>query len=119
MGRTRRAWVSQNAGSFHIISRIVGGEIILHDKEKEFFMELMERFASGFFVQIHAFCIMGNHFHILVTGLEQEAKKASKEELLKRYEKIYPKEPGRQEILRSLHPSAGRYQRTEHPHERR
>jgi len=92
MGRTKRAWVSQSAGSFHIISRVAGGDIILHDQEKEYFMKLLERFASGFFVQIHAFCIMGNHFHILASGLEQEAQKASKEELRERYKRLYPKE---------------------------
>ncbi len=93
MGRLKRAWTSQTEGSFHIISRVAGGDIILHDKEKEFFMKLIERFASGFFVQIHAFCVMGNHFHILASGLELEAQLASKDELLKRYKQIYPKEP--------------------------
>ncbi|MCK4764222.1 MAG: hypothetical protein KAW12_18630 [Candidatus Aminicenantes bacterium] len=75
MPRPRRAWVSQEVGSFHLISRIVGAEIILHDEEKEYFLKLMERFSSGFFVAIHAFCIMGNHFHILATGLELEAER--------------------------------------------
>ena len=92
MGRTKRAWVSQSAGSFHIISRVAGGDILLHEPEKEYFMKLLERLASGFYVQIHAFCVMGNHFHILASGLEQEAKKASKDELLERYKRLYPKE---------------------------
>jgi putative transposase len=92
MGRTKRAWVSQSEGSFHIISRVAGQKILLHDQEKEYFMKLLERLTSGFFVQIHAFCIMGNHFHILASGREQEAKKVSKEELLKRYRRLYPKE---------------------------
>ena len=35
---------------------------------------------------------MGNHFHVLASGLEQEAQNASKEELLERYKRIYPKE---------------------------
>ncbi len=62
MPRTKRHWVSQKAGSFHIISRTTGQDILLHDEEKEYFFKLLERFASGFFVAIHAFCIMGNHF---------------------------------------------------------
>ena len=92
MPRPRRAWVSQETGSFHIISRIVGGEIILYDGEKEYFLKLLERLASGFFVDIHAFCVMGNHFHILATGLELEAKKASKKELYVRYKAVYGKD---------------------------
>jgi hypothetical protein len=51
----------------------------------------LERFASGFFVQIHAFAILDNHF-ILLTGLNLDAQQASKKELLQRHQKLYPKE---------------------------
>jgi REP element-mobilizing transposase RayT len=90
MARSKRHRVSQWVGSFHIISRTTGGDILLHDEEKEYFLKLLERFASGFFVDIHAFCIMGNHFHILATGLELEAKKAPVEDLYRRYHLLYP-----------------------------
>ncbi len=63
MGRAKRQWVSQLVGSFHIISRVAGGtgsDFILQEQEKEYFLELLERFASGFFVQVHAFTIMSN-----------------------------------------------------------
>jgi hypothetical protein len=59
------------------------------DQEKEYFFKLMTVFASGFFVDIHAFCIMGTHFHILASGLEQEAQNASKEELFRRYRLMF------------------------------
>jgi len=54
--------------------------------------KLMERLAAGFFIRIHSFCIMGNHFHILATGMELEAQMATTEELLRRYKLIYGKE---------------------------
>ncbi|MCP5102786.1 MAG: hypothetical protein GY950_05390 [bacterium] len=91
MPRTRRHWVSQKAGSFHIISRTTGQDILFHDQEKDYFLRLLERFASAFFVSIHAFCIMGNHFHILATGLELDAKNASVKELYRRYRLMFPK----------------------------
>jgi hypothetical protein len=101
MPRTRRQWVSQQRGSFHIISRTVGGDIRLNDQEKEYYLKLLERFASGFFVKIHTFCVMSTHTHILATGMELDAKEASKQELLRRYKLIYPKAseppPGRYE----------------------
>jgi REP element-mobilizing transposase RayT len=71
---------------------VAGGELLFNKEDKEFFLELLERFAAGFFVQIHAFCIMSNHFHILATGLEKEADSASKEELFRRYRLIYGQE---------------------------
>jgi REP element-mobilizing transposase RayT len=89
MARAKRRWVSQDIGSFHIISRVAGGELLFNEGDKECFLRLLERFAVGFFVEIHAFCIMSNHFHILATGLEKEARSASKEELFRRYRLIF------------------------------
>jgi len=91
MPRTRRRWISQNAGSFHIISRTTGDDTYFDTKAKEYFLQLLERLASGFFVNIHAFCIMGNHFHILATGLDLETKKATEKELYRRYRLMYGK----------------------------
>jgi REP element-mobilizing transposase RayT len=87
----RRARVHQDFGSYHIVSRLVPEAEWWADAEKEEFLRLLERLARGFFVQIHAFCIMSNHFHLLVTGKEREAAAASKEELLKRYRAIHGK----------------------------
>lgn len=110
MARSNRQWVSQKAGSFHIISRTTGADILFHHEEKEYFLKLLERFAAGFFVEVHAFCIMGNHFHILATGLELEAKKAPVEDLYRRYRILYPKMPeppeGRYEANGTLIPDA-------------
>jgi putative transposase len=92
MGRRNRQWTSQNSGSFHVISRITGQDRLLTPNDKEYFLHLLERFASGFFVQIHAFAILDNHIHILLTGLNLDAQQASKKELLQRYQKLYPKE---------------------------
>jgi REP element-mobilizing transposase RayT len=41
--------------------------------------------AAGFFNRIHSFCIMGNHFHILATGMKLEAQKATTEQLKSKY----------------------------------
>ena len=90
MARPKRRWISQETASYHIISRVAGGELIFNNGDKEYFLKLLERFSSGFFIQIHAFCIMSNHFHILATCMEREAENASKEELYKRYSLLYP-----------------------------
>jgi len=91
MPRSKRQWVSQDVGCYHIISRVAGGAFLFDDYHKEYFLHLLERLATAFFVEIHAFVIMSNHFHILATGLEYEASIASKEELLRRYRLIYGK----------------------------
>lgn len=93
MGRPKRALVSQDAGSYHIVSRIAGGDFLLKDEDKDYFLKHLERFAQGFFVQIHAFNCMTNHFHILSTVMEKEAMQATEEELHRRYRLLYPKSP--------------------------
>ncbi len=89
MPRIKRNLISQDEGSYHIISRINRENVIFDDQEKEYLFKLLSTFASGFYVNIHAYCIMGTHFHILATGLEQEAKEASTDELYRRYRLMY------------------------------
>jgi len=62
MARPKRHWISQESGSYHIISRVAGGELLFNEVDKEYFLKLLERFASAFFIRIHAFCVMSSHF---------------------------------------------------------
>ncbi|MBI2340005.1 MAG: hypothetical protein HYU99_06555 [Deltaproteobacteria bacterium] len=92
MARLPRSWTSELSGSFHIISRVAGGERIFGDEEKEYFLLLLEKLSKGFFVDVHSFCILDNHFHILATERDQQVRKASKRELIRRYQEIFGKE---------------------------
>jgi REP element-mobilizing transposase RayT len=38
----------------------------LGDVEKDFMLDLIRRYCTLYFVEILGFCLMGNHFHILV-----------------------------------------------------
>lgn len=100
MARIRRRLVSQDTGSYHIISRVAGDEYRLGDEEKEFLFNLIKQLAKGFFVTIHAFCIMDNHFHILLTCMEKEAMWATNDDLKRRYKAMYGK---------NAEPPEGRY----------
>jgi len=91
MPRMARSWVAEDIGAYHIISRVNDTNIRFNSGEKEYFLKLLEIFAKGFYVDIHTFCILDNHFHILATCRESLAKKAGKEELFRRYKKIYGK----------------------------
>ena len=92
MGRARRRhWVNQYRGSNHLISRITGGDFLLQKNEKEYFVKLMFKFAEGFFIDIHSYTVMSNHFHILATVNREEVEKSTEEELIARYKKMYGK----------------------------
>ncbi|MCP4213433.1 MAG: hypothetical protein GY765_02200 [bacterium] len=89
MPRQIRLLVPQSVGSYHISSSLVHG-LILNEKDMKKFLELLKRFAKGFFVDVHAFIIIDGHFHILVTCLDEDAKEVTVEELLERYLLMYP-----------------------------
>ena len=55
----------------------------LGDIEKDFMLDLIQRYAALYFVEILGFCLMGNHFHLLVRMLPEY--QFADEEVMKRY----------------------------------
>ena len=51
---------------YHCISRTVGREFLLGDEEKEQFVKYMRAYEALYGVRVISFCIMSNHFHILL-----------------------------------------------------
>ncbi|CAB1059802.1 hypothetical protein D1BOALGB6SA_4567, partial [Olavius sp. associated proteobacterium Delta 1] len=43
----------------------------LKDVEKDFMLDLIKRFSALYFTEILGFCLMGNHFHLLVKMFPQ------------------------------------------------
>ena len=55
-------------GVYHLISRGVRKLPLFHDdRDRERFLWLLEVTAERYDWQIHAYCLMTNHFHLLVT----------------------------------------------------
>jgi putative transposase len=61
--------------------------IPLGDIERDFLLDLIQRFAALYLVEILGFCLMGNHFHILVRVIPEY--KFTDEDILKRYVDFY------------------------------
>lgn len=51
---------------FHCVSRIVGRAFLLGNEEKEHFLKLMRVYEKLCGLRVVSYCIMSNHFHILV-----------------------------------------------------
>ncbi|AEI14281.1 hypothetical protein Flexsi_0602 [Flexistipes sinusarabici DSM 4947] len=66
MPRTKRFKINGDVGYYHVISRTVGGEFLLGDVEKEKLLSVIKQFSSLYFVSVIGYCIMDNHFHLLV-----------------------------------------------------
>ncbi|MFP4204078.1 MAG: transposase [Opitutales bacterium] len=69
------------------MSRIAGGERLLGDVEKEVFRNLMWRVTDFSGVRLLTYCVMSNHFHVLVDV--PESSPVSDAELLRRYSVLY------------------------------
>jgi len=67
-GMRRRMKVREDApvGYYHCISRVVDRRQVLRDPEKEHFVALMRECEAFCEVRVLTFCVMSNHFHLLV-----------------------------------------------------
>ena len=54
------------AGVFHVVSRIYDRKYLLDDEAKEFFMKTVRAYEDLLGAELLTFCIMSNHFHLLV-----------------------------------------------------
>jgi len=52
---------------YHVINRGNAGEkIFINDRDKETFLGYLEKAASRYDISIHTYCLMTNHYHLLV-----------------------------------------------------
>ncbi len=72
------------------MSRIVGGQMLLGDREKEVLRRLLWRVSDFSGVEVLTYSIMSNHFHVLVRVPEKD-RAVSDAELLRRFKVLYPK----------------------------
>jgi len=72
---------------YHVMSRTALDGYPLGDIEKDFMLDLIQRYAALYLVKILGFCLMGNHFHILVRVIPEN--QFTDEDILKRYGDFY------------------------------
>lgn len=56
----------KSSAIYHCISRVVDREFKFGPKEKDVFVRMMREYEAFCDVQVLAFCVMSNHFHVLV-----------------------------------------------------
>ena len=91
---------------YHCVTRVVGGAMLLDERAKEVLrkqMWYMSRFCG---VEILTYCIMTNHFHVLVRVPEKQ--QVDDKELLARFGELYAKQKGRLETLDAILKQGGK-----------
>ena len=83
---------AEHTAVYHCISRCVRGEWLLDEQAKEVLRKQIWQVADFCGVEVLTYCIMSNHFHILVKVNELEA--VSDEELVRRLYVLYGSKSG-------------------------
>ena len=75
---------------YHCISRVVDRQFVLHEEEKEHFVALMRKLEAFHGMRVVTYCIMSNHFHLLIEEPDREVSKTlDAETILKRLGFLY------------------------------
>lgn len=93
-------WVGKEARSaiYHCVSRVVERQFHFGDVEKEKFVELMRLYEAFCGVHVLSYCVMSNHFHVLVEVPPRPEELPSDEWLLERVALV--QSPASVEMLR-------------------
>jgi REP element-mobilizing transposase RayT len=70
---------------------VAGNEFLLGDVEKEVFRRMIWQVSEFSGVDVLSYCIMSNHFHLLVRVPDVNENEISDDELIRRYKILYPK----------------------------
>lgn len=85
---------------YHCMTRVVNGEMLLDDESKEILRKQLWQAAEFCGVEILTYCLLANHFHVLVRVPDRSQLKVSDGELMRRYRRLYPK-PTKYQLVRA------------------
>ena len=74
-GRRRRILgrKGQVAHYYHLMSRTCGGTVFFDDVEREAMVKLIRKMSRFCGIEVLPYCVMGNHFHLLVRVPDRES----------------------------------------------
>jgi len=87
--RSNRLVVRGADAIYHCMTRTVNGERLFEDRAKEVLRKMIWQVANFSGVRVLTYCLMSNHFHVLVEV--PEVGELSDIELMRRYKVLYPK----------------------------
>ncbi len=85
--RMKRVKRKDEIAVYHCMSRAVGGLHLFDKRDKEVLRKMLWQIASFCGVEVLAYCIMSNHFHVLIRVPEK--CDVARQELLRRFELLY------------------------------
>jgi putative transposase len=73
-----RQWRIEFSGAiYHVMSRgNAGQDIFRTDQDRQLFLDLLEELVERFNIEVHAYMLMGNHYHLLIKTNDANVSKA-------------------------------------------
>ena len=90
MPRIARLKVKGEPAVYHVMSRTALDGFVLGDVEKDYLLKLIKRLSQIYFSEVLGFCLMGNHFHLLIRM--HPGENYDDEEIKRRYKLYYGEE---------------------------
>ena len=87
MPRTQRLKINDGTTVYHVMSRTALDGFPMGDIEKDLMLDLMRKYSKLYLAEILGYCIMGNHFHLLVKMYPEY--KFTDDDIKKRYMNFY------------------------------
>ncbi len=104
--RMARIKIQGRSAVYHCMSRIVGGQALLDDVGKEKLVAILGQLAAFCGLEVITYCMMSNHFHVLVRVPEQQ--NPSDQQLIERMEALYSKKSALVQLARNTLVQHGR-----------
>jgi REP element-mobilizing transposase RayT len=79
--------VSNEKAVYHVMSRTALDGLPISDVENDYLLGLIKRYSALYFTEILGFCLMNNHFHLLVKMFPGD--RYTDEDIKKRFEMFY------------------------------
>jgi REP element-mobilizing transposase RayT len=98
--RSARLKVKDQPAVYHCVTRVVGGAMLLDKQAKEVLRKQLWYMARFCGVEILTYCIMTNHFHVLVRVPDKQ--ELNDQALLTRFSELYGDKKGRVETLEAI-----------------
>jgi REP element-mobilizing transposase RayT len=111
MARMSRFLIPHQQTTYHVISRTALDGYPLGEQEKSLLLTIIQQLSAVYFCEVLGFCLMGNHFHLLVT-MRPEDEVSDKEvqtSFQRRYGDEYTLMPGQIPFYRQKWTSLSEY----------
>ncbi|KXB09226.1 hypothetical protein AKJ60_00665 [candidate division MSBL1 archaeon SCGC-AAA385M11] len=111
MARMPRFLISHQQATYHVISRTALDGYPLGEQEKSVLLCIIQQLSAVYFCEVLGFCLMGNHFHLLVTMRPEDevSDEEVKESFQRRYGDEYTLMPGQIPFYRQKWTSLSEY----------